>query len=113
MRHFRSLHDFPNRFNCSLSGSKFPQVTRTFLNLLADFYDIVVSVDPILLLISNFSRLFSMALGIIPSTPATVGITLILKSRIFLVLFLCPLVRSMYLKIFRFLLMPFYNLPEV
>ena len=60
----------------SLSDNKSPQVSRTLLSILADLNNAVtwmVSVRP---LISKFPSPFTNSLGIVPSAPITINITI-------------------------------------
>ena len=66
-------------FNWSMCYSKSLQVSRTLLNILADFNCAVAWIDLILPLISSSASHFSRLLEIIPKAPATIGITVSLK----------------------------------
>ena len=62
-------------FHWSLSDSKSPQVSRTFLGILADCSSAVVWMVSILPLISRSSSLFSKFIGTVPCAPTAIGIT--------------------------------------
>ena len=64
----------------NLNGSKFPQVSRTFVSILAGHNNTVVLTVSILPLISNSSSLFSKLLGTVPSAPKKIGVTAIFLS---------------------------------
>ena len=71
---------FNSSFNWNLTDSKSPQVSRTYLSILADLNSAVVSILP---MFSNFSSLFSNSSGTVPSAPLTTGITVNLMFHIF------------------------------
>ena len=79
-----------------VSDSKSPHVSRTFLSILADFSNVVVWMVLILSLILNSSSLLSKPLGIIPSAPTIIGITVTLIFHSFFT----SLVRSKYFSVF-------------
>ena len=61
-------------FHKSLSGSKFPQVSRTLLSNLADVNNAVVWMVSTLPLISKSFSSFINPLVTVPKTPITIGI---------------------------------------
>ena len=70
-------------FHWSLSDSKFPQVSGTRLSILTDLnnaVDLMVSTCP---LISKSTSHFTNSLGIVPSGPITIGITVTFISIVF------------------------------
>ena len=71
-------------FHWSLTDSKSPQVSRTFLSILADLSNAVVCMVLICPLISNFSSLLSNPLGIVPGATIAIGITIIIIIIIYL-----------------------------
>ena len=62
-------------FHRSLSDSMSPQVSWTLLSILVDLYTAVVWMVCTCSLISKFSSPFNNPLGIVPSAPTTIGIT--------------------------------------
>ena len=62
-------------FHWSLSDSKSPQVSRTFLGILANLNNAIVGMVLILPLISNSFSLFSKRLVTVPSTLFAIGVT--------------------------------------
>ena len=70
-------------FHWRLSDSKYPQVSRTLLSILAYLNNAVIWMFSIFPLISRSSSPPSMPLGTIPSTPTTIGITVIFMFHIF------------------------------
>ena len=83
-------------FRGSLSDSKSPQVSRTFLSILADLNNIVVWMVSSCPLISKSSSLLINPLEILPSAPITINttITFVFHS------FFCSLATSKYLSLF-------------
>ena len=67
--------------------SHYPQVSKTLLNILADFNNTVDWMVLILSLISTRSSPFSRVLGTILSSPTMIGFTLTLMSHSFFQLF--------------------------
>ena len=61
-------------FHWSLSNSKSPRVSRTFLSILADFNNAVIWMVSTCPLISKSSSPFTHLLGIVPYVPITIGI---------------------------------------
>ena len=84
-------------FHWDLNDSKFPQVSRTLLSILADLNNAVIWMLLILLLISCSSSLFSRPLETVPRAPA-IGITVTFMFHSFF----SSLARSKYLFIFLF-----------
>ena len=82
-----------------LEGHRSPQVSRTRLNILVDLKNGVIWNVSIRLLISNFSNPLFFAFETIPSTEATISITIILMSYNFF----SSRARSKYCHSFRFL----------
>ena len=80
----------------SLTDSKFPHASRILISILADLKTAVVWMVLILPLISSFD-LLSIHLRTVPSTPTTLGITVILM---FFRFFLNSQARSKYCYIF-------------
>ena len=81
-------------FHRSLSDGKSPRVSRTLLGILTDLSNVwKVSTSP---LISKTFSLFITLLGIVPSAPITIGITVTVM---FHCIF-CSLARSGYLSLF-------------
>ena len=64
-------------FHLSLSDNKSPQVSRTLLNILADFNSAVVWTVSIIPLISTWSCLFFWFLGTVSRAQTMTGITVI------------------------------------
>ena len=62
-------------FHASTSDSKFPQISRTLLSILADLSNAVIWMVSDRPPISNFSSPLTKPLGIVPSAPFTIGIT--------------------------------------
>ena len=85
-------------FHWILSDSKFPQVFRTLLSILANLNNSVVWMILVCPLISNSSSTLSKPLGSIPSTPTTISITVIFMFHSFF----SSLVRFKYLSLFSF-----------
>ena len=73
-------------FRWSLSDSKFPPVSRTFLSILADPNTVVIWMVLVRPSISNFSSSFIKALEAVLSAPTTISITVTLMFYSFLVL---------------------------
>ena len=73
-------------FSWSLSDNKSLQVYRTHLSIPVDFTNTVVWMVFTCPLISKSSILFTNLLGIVPSAPIIIGITVIFMFHIFLVL---------------------------
>ena len=97
-----SVQVFHISFDWSLSDTKFPQVSQTFLSILAGFNSAVVwlPTHPTPLhptLISSFLSLFSRPLRTIPKTPTSIGISVTFMFHIFF--FYSSLARSKYLYI--------------
>ena len=70
-------------FHWSLSDSKFPQVSETLLFILADLNSAVLwMVSSFLLTFKSFIT-FTNPVGIVPSTPKTIGITITFTFHIF------------------------------
>ena len=80
----------------NLKDSKYPQVYRTLLSILADINNAVVWVVSTRPLISKFSSPCTNPLGTVPSTPITTGITIIFMFH----KFFSSLARSAYLSLF-------------
>ena len=70
-------------FHLSLNNCKSPQVSRTFLGILAELNYAVVWLISSCPLISKSSSPFTNHLRIVPGVPITVGITVILSSIVF------------------------------
>ena len=71
----------------NLNDSKSPQVSRTLLSILSDLNNVVVLKVITCLMISKSSTPFIKPLGIVPSAPITIGITVtFMFQRFFLVL---------------------------
>ena len=91
-------------FQWSLSESKSPQVFRTLLSILSDLYNAVVCMVSICPPISNRSSPFTKPLGIVPSAPITIGITVTFVSHslsfLFFSFFFGSLAKSKYLSLF-------------
>ena len=83
-------------FHWSLRDSKSPQVSRTLLSILDNLSNAVVWMVSICPLISNFSSPFTNPLGIVPSAPTTVNITVTFT----FLSFFSFLTRSKYLSLF-------------
>ena len=83
-------------FFASLSNSKFPQVPRTLLSILADLNNAVVWMVLICPRISNLSSSLSKPFWIVPNAPITIGITITFIYHSFL----SSLARSDYLPLF-------------
>ena len=94
----RVPHTLLMGFFWSLSNSKSPQVSRTFLRILADPNNIVVWIVSARPPISNSSSSLSNLLGTVRSTPITIGITVTFKFYSFLM----SLARSKYFSLFAF-----------
>ena len=88
----------------SLRDSTSPKVYSTLLSILANFNNAVVWMFSTCPLISMSSNPFINPLGIVPSAPITIGITITFM----FFCFFSSLVRSRYLSFFRLLL--FYSL---
>ena len=76
----------------SLSVSKFPQVSRTLLSILADFNNALVWMTSTFPLISKSSRPFTEPLGIVPNAPITIFrcfFNSLSRSKYLLLLFVC------------------------
>ena len=74
-------------FHWSLRGSKSPQVSGTPLSILADLNNAVVWVVSARPLISKSCNIFTKPVGIVPSAPITIGITITFMFHSFLLLF--------------------------
>ena len=96
------LASFSNQlvFHMRLRDSKFPLVFRTLLSVLTVLNNTVVWTVSVRPLISKSSSLFTKPLGIVPSAPTTIGITVTFMFQSF---FVCSLERSKYLSIFSLL----------
>ena len=70
-------------FHWNLTYSKYPQVSRSLLGILVDLNNIVVWMVAICALISNSSGPFINLLGIVPSAPITIGITVTFRFHVF------------------------------
>ena len=81
-----------------LSYNKSPQVSRTFLSILAELNNAVVWMVSAHSPISNSSSSFTKPLRIVPSAPITIGITITFHY------FFSSLARSKYLPLFSFCL---------
>ena len=84
-------------FHWSFSDSKFSPISRILLIILVDFNNAVIWMVSTCLFISKSSRSFNNSLGIVPSAPTTIGITVVLCSTFF-----SALRRSTYLSLFSF-----------
>ena len=62
-------------FHLSLSDSKSPQVSKTFLSILAALNNAVIWMVSTCPFISQTSSAFTNPWGIVPSAPITIGIT--------------------------------------
>ena len=85
-------------FLLSLSDSKFPQVSRIFLNIQAEFNNVVVWMVFARPSISDSSKPFNKHLGIVSRTPITIDIAFTLMFQIFF----SSLARSKYFSLFSF-----------
>ena len=85
-------------FHWSLSDSKSPQVTRTFLSILDNLNNAVIWMVSIHTLISNSSCPLTNPLMIVPSAPTTIGITVTFMFHS--CFFFISLARSRYLCLF-------------
>ena len=85
-------------FHWSLRDNKSPQVSRTLLSILADLNNVVIWRILARPSISNSFSSFTKPLGIVPSAPITIGITVTLMFHSFF----GSLVRSKYLCLFLF-----------
>ena len=83
-------------FHWNLRDSKSPQISWTFLSILANSSNAVVWMVSTCPLISKSSGPFTNPLGIIPSAPITIGITVIFM----FYSFFSSLARSRYLPLF-------------
>ena len=83
-------------FHCSLSDCKSLQISWTLLGILADLSNAVVWMVFTCPLISKSSILFTNSLGIVPSVPTTIGITITFMFHSFF----NSLARSRYLYLF-------------
>ena len=81
-------------FPWSLSDSKFPQVSRTLLSILAELNNAVVYMVSNCALIYKYFIPFTNPLGIVPSAPITIGITVTFMFQF------CFLAISMFLSLF-------------
>ena len=81
-----------------LSDSKSPQVFRTLLGILADLSNAVVWIVSTYNLISKSSSHFINHLGIVPSVPITIGITVTFMFHS--LFYFCSLARSRYSSLF-------------
>ena len=84
-------------FLWSLSDSKYPQVSRTLLGILADLNNSVVWMFSTCLFISKSYSPFTNLLGIVPSAPITISITVTIMFHSF---FFSSLAMSTYLSLF-------------
>ena len=82
----------------SLNDNKSPPVSKTLLNILDEFNNAVVSMVPILPLISNSSSLFSKPLGTVRNAPTAIVISHLHVPQ----LFFSSLAKSKYLTISSF-----------
>ena len=73
-------------FHWSLSDSKSPQISRTFLSILLDPNNAVILIASTCTVISKSSSLFTNLLEIVPSMPNTIGITVTFMFHSFFVL---------------------------
>ena len=85
-------------FLWSLRDSKFPQVSKTLLSILANLNNSVVWMVSIHTPISNSYNPLSKLLGTVPSAPITIGITITIMSHSFFRF----LAMSKYLSMFSF-----------
>ena len=85
-------------YHWSLSDSKSPQISWTLLSTLSYHNNAVVSVVSTCPLISESSSLFTNPLGIVPSSPTTIGISVTFM----FLRFFNFLTRSWYLSLFLF-----------
>ena len=76
-------------FHWSLGESKSAQVSRTLLSIIAELNNAVIWMVSACPSISNSSRPLTKPLGIFPSAPITIGITVTFMLYWFLVLWLC------------------------
>ena len=67
----------------SLSDYNPPQVTRTLLSIMADLNNVIVWMVSTCTLISRSSSHLTNLLGIVPSVPTTIGITVTIMVHIF------------------------------
>ena len=92
----------------NLSDKKSSQVSRTLLSILADLIYAVVWIVFICPLISKSSNPFANPLGIVPSAPITIGITVIFMFHSFF----SPLARDRYSSFFSVSLSLLYGMPR-
>ena len=99
-----SHQPLPMVFHGSLSDSKFSQVSRTLLSILADLNNVLVWMFPTCPFISKSSSPSTNPLVTVPSVPITIGITVTFMFHSFF----SSLVRSMYLSFFS----PFFSFTQ-